>query len=520
MANVKNQKILYARQGVKHTSTDADISVRPFTSVKITTVTSQTDIRDSVRAGGSGDADSFWNEYFLIAITSANGNKGLSRKVTSFTNSTGSFVIAAFPNNVATSDTFMIAKFVNAHGLEYSPDINEIVRETLGKGIDPSIPVSILIGASIKIEAHVTGLGTYPAAGTQVSIPPQGDLYRAALGLMNRDKPSTISGAASITTRADILTNTHEGFTVGNAVLIQDINASGLILDEARWILGKTDGGAGVDQLFINPAFTVAPVTTAKRVYGSVTFGLLDDSHPRVTVEIYQPDTTTDGQVVIFKDCLTDLTIGGESSNLLGATFDLTVGAMTVQTMPSTHFARNVDFSALDEEPSWGPIQTVNGEFSFRNTLSGATFSGTLRDLRGFEMKLGLGIARKKTFNSANGIQSARVTSRNPVITLQAYLEGAFTDLNDIINVQIKDFQMQLGGDLEVGGSLARNIFVCRVPYAVLRNPKQGDEDGLITFDLECGAARDKSKAFEDITLGAVAHAAVPVTDSLRMAIF
>ncbi len=522
MALVRTQRISYSREGKKHTASDAEITVRPESAIKVTSVTSQTLFKDSVRSGGGGDADDFWKDSYLVSATGANAGK--ARRITAFANVDGAFTIAsAFPNTVAVNDLFAIKRFVNANDVEFSPDLNRIVRNTLGKGLGRSIPITILEGASAAFSAHVTGSGTYPAADTALLSPPLSDLYRAAMGKATSDKPSAVSGGASTTAVVDITTGKHEQFSIGNLVLVEDVNASGIIIDEARWIVGKTDGGAGVDQLHVKPAFTVAPAT-GKRVYASTTFGMITSGHPRVTIEIYQPDGTTDGQVVILRNCLANLELSGDASNLLAVKFDVVGSELSVSSMGASHFSRTISNSEVDDEPTaFGPVQTTNGEFGFRTapaaSATGTAYSGSLRDGTKITLANGNTIARKRTFNSSTGVASTFVSARNPTLSLSLYLEGAFPDFADLKDAVIKDLQVQFFGNKEVSAVVKGTVFALRVPYAIVSDYKQGDQDGVLTLDLTMEPAVDKSEGFEDPDLGGVAHNSPLIDDEFRFGI-
>jgi len=526
MANVRNQKVLIAPEGLKHTAVDAEVVARPYNALKITTGGASTTLIDTTRIG---DGDDFWNGCFMFAVSGTNGAAGLSRKVTDFVSSTGTFTISSgFTTSVATNDIMKLGHYVNANEIEFGPELNQIVRNTLGKRIGQSVPISILQGATAKIVAHMTGAAAYPAVNVAVTPPPMHDLYKAVMGKApgptanNFDLPNITSGVASTVDIVNITTTKHTNFSFGNAFMVEDVNVAGNILDEVRWVTGKTAGTP--DLLYAKPSFTAAQTTNGKRVYAGTTYGLLDIGHPRVTVEIYQPDSVSTGQVVILHNCLANFELGADVANLMTASFDLLGSALVVQTMGSTHFSRSISVSGVDEEPSWGPFQTIKAELGFRTTPpatgTGAAYSTTLRDITKISLKSGNTLAKKLSFNASTGVASTFVSGRNPSLSLSAYFEGGFADFADLTGVVLKDVQLQIGGDLEESAVQKRNVFALRVPYAVITDYKAGDQDGIITLDLELQVAIDKSEGFEDPNLGTFAHNTPPIDDDYRIAFF
>ena len=213
--------------------------------------------------------------------------------------------------------------------------------------------------------------------------------------------------------------------------------------------------------------------------------------------------------------------MGGDVSNLLEVTFDLTASDIKVGVMGSAHHARTLDTAGLNEEPSFGPIQTINGLFSFRtagsDSTQGAAYLGAVRDITNYKFNVGNTIAKKGSMSTATGVKDTRISGRNPTLTISGFLEGAFTDFSDLTGAIIKDVQLQLGGDKEVASADAATLFALRVPSAKITSFSQGASDGLITLELTLQASRNTNQSFEDPDNGdSGLHNSPNIQDSFR----
>lgn len=528
MALIKKQRVAYAKQGVAHTATDGEVNRRKFHAIKITTITSQTDLNDSVRAGGSGDADDFWNEYFMVSVNGA-VPAGEMRKVTDFANSDGGFIIAsAFSATVLVGDIFAILRNVKGEELSFEPDIADIVINAFGQGFGPVPPISILQGAGASFAARVVGAEAYPAADAAIPLPPLHDLYVAAMGRFSAGTPSVVSGTAASAGTIQIATGKGANFAVGQFVAVEDVNASGLVRDEVRTIVGIEAGGGvgGTDLLHVKPDFT-AVGTAGKRVYASVTYGLAADdaTYPKISVEIYQPNTSANGQEIVIQNCLVNFEMGEERSNVLKVAFDVTGSEMSVNALPAGHFSRGIDKTVFDDTPTgFSAIQTVNGELSFRTTdgigVKGASYRTTLRRASNISIQTGNDVQSDGGFGSSTGVEDTFVAGRIPAMTLTARLDGTFQDLLDQTVGVVKDVQIQLGSDKEEASVVKRSIYVAKWPNAIITATPQGDQDGTITIELAMAPTIDRQGGFDDPAFGDAGSRPVPaITDEMRFGI-
>ncbi|HEX7464692.1 MAG TPA: hypothetical protein VF382_07350, partial [Actinomycetota bacterium] len=430
-----------------------------------------------------------------------------------------------FPTTVVVNDLFAFFRKAspNTGTVKFAPEVNTIVRNVAGSGLDQSIPVPILTGATAEFTAGLMGAATYPAAGTLINDIPMGDLLASGTGQKVVGKP-TVSGTGTTTTVIKIPTATHEYFPIGCAILVENANPNVDIKDEVRWVVGKDDGGGSADTLYIKPALTNAPAD-GSRICPLVTFGLVELGHPRITLVVFQPDDATSGQRVVIYNAITNFDLGQEVSNLLDVNFKFTAGNIFAGTLDVNHFSRFISDSEIDEEPSWGPIPTLRGQIAFRvqpaGSGTGTTYSATLRDITKFQGASGNTIASKKSMNTTTGVKSTSITKRQATLSLSAYLEGAFPDFGDMLSVSVKDVQIQLGGDkfADSGGAAIGSIFVGRWPNAVISSWSRGGQDGLITVELPMNAAKDLGQSFEDPDLGTVTHNSPLIQDSYRLGV-
>ena len=86
----QSQFLLYGKEGVKHPDTNPLVLRCPKIAVKITTGTSETSFADVERgdaAASGGDADDFWNDWYIVMMTGA--RKGKWAKITDYANVAG-----------------------------------------------------------------------------------------------------------------------------------------------------------------------------------------------------------------------------------------------------------------------------------------------------------------------------------------------------------------------------------------------------------------------------------------------
>jgi hypothetical protein len=280
-------------------------------------VDSSSGATDCVDAGRNDESDDFWKGYYVVPLTGS--RRGKMALITAFTQSTGTFVLAAgLGGALAAGDVCVLRKYVHTSepqlGLD-EPYIPRPQKHNLLSSADGTVGAR---SGTVGFNAQVTASGSLAAAASKANPSVLNGLLEAS-GLEETIGTSMLvtGGTASAPT---VTTATGERCTVGQMLIW---NGNPTFVDSVD------DGAGSSDTVNVSPALPGTPqsgdVLYATRMYARSP----DGDHRAVTIEV-----ELDGIRTIMTGCRGNVTFQGEQ--VLEAAFAFTIDDWERQVEPLT----------------------------------------------------------------------------------------------------------------------------------------------------------------------------------------
>lgn len=403
------------------TATRARMWVPPDPSVPVTAVGTSATVVSALRT----EADDYWNDpdrmYLVVeggggAGTAARGDA--PRLIADFDAATDTFTIGtAFPATPTIGDLLLLRQPIKPASAElpYAQTGLVYIDRKFVKGTwdrDPGVmgprgaqPLSITLEALGASTAASGAIGAIPPLEAHDLLH---SLFVTPVGTaMTRvgDGSSTTT-AGSTATSINVTTGTGpERFSVGNVVLV---NGS------AAYITAITDGGGGDDILTIAPALPVAPVA------GVTVFGAINYRPRRDATAAWA--ATSGG----FRSHTVEAYLNGMRKLYYGWHFDLEIGGLTQNTIPSFTFAGPYDTCLVNSVANlYTPTYTTTlpRPSKAARAVLGGTVSSTLLEA---SVKVGYDIQPVASVaGTIDGRNGHMVVGRNTTGTMRIWMEDA-----------------------------------------------------------------------------------------------
>jgi hypothetical protein len=441
-----------------------EIFKSPEPVVVVDSSSGETDMVDAVRIDESND---FWKNFYAVPITGT--HRGKIARITGFTQSTGTFVLAAsFGSALAAGDVVLLRKFVEpskpSDGLT-EPFIDRLsARVNFAHGDGALGPR----GGTFGFNLQVTPSGSLAGTGVKATASVMNGLLEAC-GLEESIGTSCTVGAGSSTSAVKISTASWENLAVGQMVIWNG---------NAAFITSLEDGGGAVDTVNVEPPLPGTPATSdvlyATRMYAKTT-----DSDVRAVGFEWE----VDGIRTTVTGCLGNVTLN-----------DGAVPEFAFQ-FSADHYIKEIKRAPYNPGTAYATAAPVKAHDRI------AYLDTTATDIGGFTASPNTKASPKNVRGSLglNGRAGYHVTDIAPTLTFRELISSS-AEL-----VQQLRWTARTAKKVAVIMGSHGSTFAVRAPVArLMEDPKAADQDGLATAPnvLKCddaGTSTDGASAIQKV---------------------